>query len=119
MRIRSLAGTNIALYQWRRRFLSDKGKPVVRLGRKVTGPKRVGTAGLPKKGRATPALSRKAIFLKGAVVMCSVQSKSRLNVLPLLLLQVAFALALVFTGVVGAHAEAASRLPDLIVSAVI
>lgn len=52
--------------------------------------------------------------------MFSTKSKSRLNVLPLLLLRVAFtvALALVFTGVVGTHSEAATRLPDLIVSAV-
>jgi hypothetical protein len=52
--------------------------------------------------------------------MFSAKSKSRLNVLPLLLLRVAFtaALTFVFTGVVGTHAEAATRLPDLIVSAV-
>ena len=50
--------------------------------------------------------------------MFSVQSKSRRNVLPLILLRIAFALALAFTGVVGTHAEAATRLPDLIVSAV-
>ncbi|PTL35898.1 hypothetical protein CLG94_09105 [Candidatus Methylomirabilis limnetica] len=52
--------------------------------------------------------------------MFSVQSKSCLNVLPLALLRVAFTLALafVFTGVVGTYAEAATRLPDLIVSAV-
>jgi len=49
--------------------------------------------------------------------MFSVQSKSCLNVLPLLL-RVAFTLAFVFTGVVGTYAEAATRLPDLIVSAV-
>ncbi len=52
--------------------------------------------------------------------MFSVQSKSCLNVLPLVLLRVAFTAALTFvlTGVVGTHAEAATRLPDLIVSAV-
>lgn len=65
--------------------------------------------------------------------MFSVQSKSRLNILPLLLLRVAFtaALALVFTEVVGTHAEAAQAekartrstssttlLPDLTISSV-
>jgi|GEM_PF-980498 len=52
--------------------------------------------------------------------MFSAQSKSCLAVLPLLLLRIAFtlALALVFTGVVGGYAEAARRLPDLTISKV-
>ena len=55
--------------------------------------------------------------------MFSAKSKSCLNVLPLFLLRVAFtvALALVFTGVVGTHAEARHlrNAPDLIASAAI
>jgi hypothetical protein len=50
------------------------------------GPGQTGTARLPKKGRATTALSRKATFRKGAVVMFYPKSRAPL---------VAFSLALI------------------------
>jgi hypothetical protein len=65
-------------------FEYSSGKPVVRLGRKATGPEEIGAAGLPKvKEERQPVFRENQPAVKGAVVMFITRSRKNLKTNPI------------------------------------